>query len=1093
VEQRIESSETIMEQYMYHDANEEEEKAATPALPIDDEQSKFGHLFDDHLSCFDQRVLKAAAVVSQTSAASITREEERAQLDSILGSWSSEEETTDWNEFFVKLRLQKANLPGERREHFQAQQELLTAFNAFVEKCVVVLQLEEKLDVPVSERKVRPLGAEGGGIAGGKKYRCGHVWLKATVNDRGLFSSVMDAQKTAAAELSSMSTVLHSNIRSLNVAISCCVVTRGHFITGTANAPIRGDATLAYGSANACRDVYDRHPLIRQSVARFAERVCLKAHRVAAERSVISSGLVTGSSSSEDVGAVYSDNEEAYIYQDSITNAQIEGGKEKEDRNVTFLHIAADIEGHVGSDGRFYLIDVARLMPPTPPMHPANKRRPGSFMAELFRAEFLSTHCQSIPLSSDAFSWFGRLDHQEHNQEAKDAFELLLWESVPAAAEALKNVTASTGNDKMGSTQISDLLHSHGVNMRYLGRVYEALSQDDEGNDNVRSVLLREMVSRCVKQRIRRVQRTKAEISPADCLSALLSDSEACEVLYRDVIDKFRFENTAQSIPKSAISTMLQDSQLVEDVRSRVLSSLEYTKSIKLPPFRSLPQVVEELENELSVRRAQLGSDSPLLRDTLQALVDATVLWRVDPSDDDDDVKLEVGKHPATSVQDSSPPAPQEDHISRVSQLALEYITELRRLTTPPVVEASDVEWSSYAWWISVIGRAYHEIGVIEPDRDMTEAALPHVEAHFGESSHRVAVMLSNLGNAYRLLGNLEKVKSLMERSLSITESLVGRDNLEYAITLSNLACTYGDLGDQPRKHKLLEEALTIKEAALGPDHPEVAQTVMNLGVAAGALGDIHRKAELVERALTIYESHFGPEHFQVAATLTNLGVVRGQLGDVVAMRDILERALRIKESHYGPNHYEVAITLTNLAIAYGELGDLQKKIDMLQKALDIDIRQYGENHHDVGLSMAHLAEAYGAIGEAEKMVELQERSLQIMENHFGPNHPQVASLQVNLANTYGAYGVAERMLDLLGSALRTFEVHYGKDHLQTAVTVFNLAQCHAALEQTEKQRECLVESLRVFLLVDHEQYATMAQDALSSLDSPSTACPPPQ
>ena len=34
-----------------------------------------------------------------------------------------------------------------------------------------------------------------------------------------------------------------------------------------------------------------------------------------------------------------------------------------------FLHGPADLEGHLGNDGRYYLLDFARLFPPEPPNH----------------------------------------------------------------------------------------------------------------------------------------------------------------------------------------------------------------------------------------------------------------------------------------------------------------------------------------------------------------------------------------------------------------------------------------------------------------------------------------------------------------------------------------------------------------------------------------------------------------------------------------------------------------------------------------------------------------------------------------------------
>ena len=36
-------------------------------------------------------------------------------------------------------------------------------------------------------------------------------------------------------------------------------------------------------------------------------------------------------------------------------------------RTATTLYTAADIEGHVGSDGRFYMLDFSRMFPPTAP------------------------------------------------------------------------------------------------------------------------------------------------------------------------------------------------------------------------------------------------------------------------------------------------------------------------------------------------------------------------------------------------------------------------------------------------------------------------------------------------------------------------------------------------------------------------------------------------------------------------------------------------------------------------------------------------------------------------------------------------------
>jgi hypothetical protein len=65
------------------------------------------------------------------------------------------------------------------------------------------------------------------------------------------------------------------------------------------------------------------------------------------------------------------------------------------------LYLPIDTEAHLGADGRLYLIDLARLLPPVPP--PAADRT-NSYLYRHFRPEFLRRH--QLSLSSDAFSGF---------------------------------------------------------------------------------------------------------------------------------------------------------------------------------------------------------------------------------------------------------------------------------------------------------------------------------------------------------------------------------------------------------------------------------------------------------------------------------------------------------------------------------------------------------------------------------------------------------------------------------------------------------------------------------------------------------------
>ena len=66
-----------------------------------------------------------------------------------------------------------------------------------------------------------------------------------------------------------------------------------------------------------------------------------------------------------------------------------------------FIHGPGDIEGHMGRDGRFYVVDTARLFPPRTPTPGAR----GCILYRLLRPELVRKFGR--PLSSDAFSRVG--------------------------------------------------------------------------------------------------------------------------------------------------------------------------------------------------------------------------------------------------------------------------------------------------------------------------------------------------------------------------------------------------------------------------------------------------------------------------------------------------------------------------------------------------------------------------------------------------------------------------------------------------------------------------------------------------------------
>lgn len=129
---------------------------------------------------------------------------------------------------------------------------------------------------------------------------------------------------------------------------------------------------------------------------------------------------------------------------------------ETSSRTEKVLSLGADVEIHASD--QLYLIDAARVCPPTRPRSDARE-----IFRNVFRPEFLRDHYHGPPISSDAFSRFGLPNCEEHNAVAQAATKFLLEEHVPRVARMLTPAHCQKG--------LSSFLHLNGVNVRYTGLV----------------------------------------------------------------------------------------------------------------------------------------------------------------------------------------------------------------------------------------------------------------------------------------------------------------------------------------------------------------------------------------------------------------------------------------------------------------------------------------------------------------------------------------------------------------------------------------------------------------------------------------------
>ena len=278
-----------------------------------------------------------------------------------------------------------------------------------------------ELNLPEAQRTIK-VDSRFGGVGGGKKYFIAGILFKFATDASGFYGGDHFAAKAAKHELNSLMAFSRSASLSPEIGypLMALLDLRGYRLIASSLVPIdRG--SLIYGSTDGGVTVVNTEPLFSDKFAQIAAHLHLKAHR--------------------------------------SSDASL----------ATPIFGPSDMEAHLGSDRRFYVIDLARLFPPEfIPEGPA--RRKGQQLYSLLRPELVMGW--PTPLSSDAFSPFGKIDRAEHNSQVRCVTEHLHGVVIPQFAKALDLFPPHLAQSYPAHFSLVHTLHNHGINVRHLGHVW---------------------------------------------------------------------------------------------------------------------------------------------------------------------------------------------------------------------------------------------------------------------------------------------------------------------------------------------------------------------------------------------------------------------------------------------------------------------------------------------------------------------------------------------------------------------------------------------------------------------------------------------
>jgi hypothetical protein len=146
--------------------------------------------------------------------------------------------------------------------------------------------------------------------------------------------------------------------------------------------------------------------------------------------------------------------------------------------NSRLISGPGDVEVHKGRDGRYYIVDCARLLPPEDPSYRGINDKRIVFYDHL-RPEFVRK--SSVPLNSDALTmWHAGTEEerQNDNEDVRNATKRLFEEVIPAYAKELDTRAANFPWEKLEKNKddldlirtfiTEEEIHAKGINLRHL-------------------------------------------------------------------------------------------------------------------------------------------------------------------------------------------------------------------------------------------------------------------------------------------------------------------------------------------------------------------------------------------------------------------------------------------------------------------------------------------------------------------------------------------------------------------------------------------------------------------------------------------------
>nr|GEU47496.1 clustered mitochondria protein [Tanacetum cinerariifolium] len=389
----------------------------------------------------------------------------------------------------------------------------------------------------------------------------------------------------------------------------------------------------------------------------------------------------------------------------------------------------------------------------------------------------------------------------------------------------------------MDGQTLTEALHAHGINVRYIGRVADGIKHLPHLSD----LCSNEIIVRCAKHILKDVLRDTADHDIGQAVAHFFN------CLFGDCqIASGKGVNSQSKIQKKDAQASGKSTK--ENSRSKAGSVVSSRKQASCLSLSS-----ESLWSDI-LEFAKVKYQFELLEDARSRVKNISVIRNL---------CLKVGVSIAAKKYDLSAGSP-----FQTSDI----------LNLQPVVKHS-IPVCQEAKELIETGKVQLAEGMLNEAYTLFTEAFTILQQVTGPMHREVANCCRYLAMVLYHAGDMAAAIMQQHKELIINERCLGLDHPDTAHSYGNMALFYHGLNQSELALRHMSRALLLLSLSSGPDHPDVAATYINVAMMYQDIGKMNTALRYLQEALKKNERLLGEEHIQTAVCYHALAIAFNCVG----------------------------------------------------------------------------------------------------------------------------------------------------------------------------------------------------------------------